>query len=228
MQKKLTLNAVGLKKKINHLLSSCQTRKDELPQDHLREYRSLDGFIADLEFILEKIKQIEGVLIPLLEKDFRIRFKTPELVLLAFSSLSMKNVFDVIQAYFQSKELEILTNMQFIEISASHDASKVLALVGDAALSLSTVEVVWDSSLATVGGLSQRRDKIISNKNLSKTSDKYNLIEFIIGKKDPGEPLVNEELIYHLKATLVEAILGIIYLEYGLEEIFRIVPMLQE
>lgn len=45
--------------------------------------------------------------------------------------------------------------------------------------------------------------------------------------KSSSEDAAKQETIIHEKVTLVESILGVIYLEFGLEVLLRVVPLIQ-
>jgi dsRNA-specific ribonuclease len=47
-------------------------------------------------------------------------------------------------------------------------AAKVLALIGDAAISLALIQILWQPNISNVGELSTRRSEYASNENLAK------------------------------------------------------------
>lgn len=87
---------------------------------------------------------------------------------------------------------------------------------------------LWDSSLAKVGDLTKQKSNTVSNSNLAKFCDRLGLFEYKISRvDDKSSSKSKEETIKHEKGTLVEAIFGVIYLEHGLEELGKIIPILQ-
>ncbi|GAH38214.1 unnamed protein product, partial [marine sediment metagenome] len=133
-----------------------------------------------------------------------------------------------LKSFLSRKSNAILTEDEFAELGASGDAGNVLALVGDAVLDLAIVQTLWDSSIATVGKLTEERTKIVSNEHLAKVSDEWHLFDYRLSRlKEPTKKESKIETIVHEKATLVEAIYGVIYLEFGFEEIVRLVPMIK-
>ncbi|KKL24802.1 hypothetical protein LCGC14_2411650, partial [marine sediment metagenome] len=117
---------------------------------------------------------------------------------------------------------------EYKELASSGDAADVLALIGDAVLDLSVVQTLWDSSLTTVGRLTKKRAGLVANDNLAKICDEWNLYEFRLNRlNDPSEKNAKPKTILHEKGTLVEAIYGVIYLEFGFDELIRTIPLIQ-
>jgi len=88
--------------------------------------------------------------------------------------------------------------------------------------------MLWDSSLTTAGRLTTKRTEIVSNANLAKVCDRWNLYDYRLKRKiDPSEENAQNNTIDHEKATLVEAIFGVIYLEFGFQKIGNTLPLIQ-
>ena len=88
--------------------------------------------------------------------------------------------------------------------------------------------MLWDSSLTTAGHLTTKRKDIVSNANLAKVCDKWNLYNHRLKRKiDPSEENSQNSTIDHEKATIVEAIFGVIYLEFGFQKISSTLPLIQ-
>ncbi len=228
MDKRLTWNAIGLERKVENLYNRINEDRNKLPEDHLRDFRKLTGFLEELEFIKKAISRIKTDLLPILEKQLRLAFPTPELVYIALTRPSIRNIFDQLKVYFQNKPNSLLQEEEFNELASSGDAANVLALIGDAVLDLAVIQIFWDSSLSTAGDLTQERSDLVSNSNLAAVSDRWNLSNYRLKKKiDTMEEEFKEKKIEHMKATLVEAIFGVVYLEFGQEKIEKIVPLIQ-
>ena len=83
-------------------------------------------------------------------------------------------------------------------------------------------------SLATVGELTTKRREIVSNEYLAKVCDQWDLYDFRLSRLyEPTTKDAKEKTIEQEKATLVEAIFGVIYLEFGLQHLVRILPHVQ-
>ena len=228
MEKKLTWNAIGLERKTRILRDELKKHQAELPRDHSRIFKKLQLYLDELDHLLNQMNKIHSELIPSLEGIFRLKFPTPELVILALSRPSIRNVFEDIRDYFEKEPENPLRMEDYDELAASGDATNVLALIGDAILDLKVVEVMWDSSLKTVGKITTQREEIVSNKNLAKVCDKWDLYEYRLSRLlFPSVKDAKEKSIQHEKATLVEAIFGVIYIELGIESVVRILPQVQ-
>ena len=228
MHKRLKWNAIGFEKKTQLLYKILQQEKDEIPEDHLSKRRKLQGFLDQFNHVLDKMSKIQKELIPKLEEIFKLEFKTPELVMLSLCRPSIRNIYQDMEKHFNNQKNNPFKIDEYKESASSGDAADVLALIGDAALDLSVVQTLWDSSLTTVGGLTKKRAGIVANDNLAKVCDEWNLYEFRLTRlNDPFEKNAKPKTIQHEKGTLVEAIYGVIYLEFGFEELIRTIPLIQ-
>ena len=153
MKEKLKWNAIGLVKKTQILRDYIQDEKNNIPSDHTSKITKLSGYLAELNHLLERMEKIEKIIIPKLEKLFRLKFKTPELVMFALSRPSIRPIFDDLSKHFKNDENAPLSENELIELASSGDAADVLALLGDAAVDLAIVQLLWDSSLSKTGSL---------------------------------------------------------------------------
>ena len=228
MHKRLKWNAIGLERKTVILYDKISQEKNEVPAAHLNKHKTLQGFLDELNHILETIKKIQNKLIHELEKIFRVEFKTPEMLMLALSRPSIRNIYEDLEKHFKTQLYNPLKPEEYKELASSGDAANVLALIGDSVIDLAVVQSLWDSSLATAGKLSVKRASIVSNENLAKICEKWNLFEYRLKRlHNPTEIKAEAETIVHEKATLVEAVYGVIYLEFGFEELSRVLPLIQ-
>ena len=228
MHKRLKWNAIGLELKTKILQEKIIQEKENEPSTHSKKHQRLQGFLDELNHLLDTMNKIQNNLIPELEKIFRLEFKTPELIMLALSRPSIRNIYEDMQRHFKYQQEKTLNLDEYIELASSGDAADVLALIGDSAIDLAVVQSFWDSSLTKAGKLSKMRANIVANENLAKACDKWNLYNYRLNRlKDPSELKAKVETINHEKGTLVEAIYGVIYLEFGFEELLRTLPLIQ-
>lgn len=228
MQKRLKWNAIGLERNTEMLLEYINIEKENTPPEHLKKFRTLQLFVDELTHLITTMKKIREELIQTLEKNLRIKFKTPEMVMLALSRPSIRNIYEDLEIFFEGKEKNPLRSLEYKSLASSGDASNTLALIGDAALDLAIVETFWDSSLTTAGELTKKRSNFVSNENLSKVCDDWNLYDYRLKRlKAPADIKTKEATVEHEKATLVEALFGVIYLELGFDELLRTVPFIQ-
>lgn len=226
MIKKLKFNAVGMFRKTEYLLDLVIQEWEELPNQNLRDKDKLTRFRKQLEFMKETMDRILNKLIPDLEVTIGTKFKSPELLFIAQSRPSLRNIFEDIQVHFKEKSIEI-NDSQFKELASVGDAGDVLALIGDSVLDMAVLETFWDSSLATKGKLTQDKKNLVENSNLAKLCDQLNLYDFRIRALKEDKSKANLKTINHEKGTLVEALAGVIYLESDYEDVLRMVPYLQ-
>ena len=228
MHRKLKWNAIGLERKSQVLYNTILEEKADLPNSHSKSHGKLQGFLDELANLLQTMARIQQDLIPELEIIFRLKFKTPELVMLALARPSIRNIYEDLEKYFKYKLNNPLKSEEYKELASSGDAANVLALIGDSVLDLGIVQLLWDSSLSTVDKLTKRRADIVANENLARFCDKWDLFNHRLKRqKIPTEESAKEETIIHEKGTLVEAIFGVIYLEFGFDELIRILPLMQ-
>lgn len=228
MKEKLKWNAIGLVKKTQILLDYIQNEKEKIPEDYTRKSSTISGYLAELYHLLDHMEKIEKMIIPKLEKLFRVKFNTPELIMLALSRPSIRPIFDDLSKHFKSKENAPLKEGELIELASSGDAADVLALLGDAALDLAIIQLLWDSSLSKTGNLTEKRKEVVSNHNLAKYCDDWGLYTCRLNRfKETTEDDAKQDTVIHEKATLVESILGVIYLEFGQKVLLRVVPLIQ-
>ena len=228
MQEKLKWNAIGLARKTQLLQHYILEEKTAIPDDHTNKHAKIQRYLDELNHLLERMEKIEKILIPKLEEIFRLKFTTPELIILALSNASIRNIFEDLNTHFINDSNRPLKEEELIELASSGDAAKVLALIGDAALDLAIIQLLWDSSLSTTGKLTEKRKEVASNNNLAKYCDQWGLYGCRLNRFRVIEPEVTKlETIDHEKGTLVESILGVIYMEFELEVLLRIVPLIQ-
>ena len=228
MKKKLKWNAIGYQKKTQMLYDELKKELKKVPEGHSREEKKIKGFIDELENLLETMQKINTHFIPQLEKKFRLEFPVPEMILIALSRPSIRSELENIQTFFEGKENNPLNQDDYSELVSTGDAGNVLALIGDAVLDLVVVESFWDSSIATVGKLTCKRIDIVSNQSLAKVCDEWRLFDYKLQRlKQPSKVQSKDETIEHEKGTLVEAIYGVIYLEFGFEKLASLVPLIK-
>ena len=228
MQDKLKWNAIGLVKKTRILKDYIEREKDNIPIDHKKKRATLSGFLVELNHILEQMEKIKKIIIPKLENLFHLTFPTPEMVMFALARPSIRNIFEDLNTHFKDDTKRPLNEEALIELASSGDAAVVLALIGDAALDLAIVQILWNSSMSKTGELTTKRKKVVSNKNLAIHCEEWGLYSCRMKrlqanpKEDP-----KTDTIEHVKGTLVESIMGVVYLEFGLKGLLRIVPFIQ-
>ena len=231
MQDKLKWNAVGLVKKtklLKEYIEREMQEKEKQPAHQKGRTAPLKGYLDELNHILEQMEKIDKIIIPKLENLFHLQFSTPEMLMLALATKSIRNIFEDLNVHFRDDPKRSLTEKELTELASSGDAAIVLALIGDAALDLAIVQTLWDSSLSKTGELTENRKLVASNENLAKYCDEWGLYSSRLYRLQATKSKdTKEKTIEHEKGTLVESIFGVVYLEFGLKALLRLVPLIQ-
>lgn len=152
-----------------------------------------------------------------LERDINYNFAEPDLVVLSFIQPSIRKMFEELNIYSS----KLSSNINFEPYLSMDEAAKVLALIGDAAISLALIQILWQPNISNVGELSTKRSEYASNKNLARVCDKWGLYDFRIHfDSDKSE---ND----HAKGTIMEALFGVVYIEAGLNQVILSIDALK-
>lgn len=219
---KVKWNIAGIFDDLPSIVKQLENQKNNLPENHKKERKKLTNWINQINAINKEIQNIKGNKIPLLEKNIKCTFKDTDLVVISFIQPSFKKLFEELEIYYQN----IGIKHNFEPYLYLDQAAKVLAFIGDAAIDLALVQVLWQPNISSVGDLSVQRSEIAANKNLAKACDKWKLYDSRIPKV-PNNSKTKKETINHTKGTIIEALFGVIYMESGLEKIISSVVALK-
>ena len=192
-----------------------------------KKYKKLNRWLETLTNFLLKHENIQLNLKPSLEKKFSIKFKNPNLITLALFRPSTKNIFTELSIYFQEEHPNFLNIERLEYMSNLGDIAEGLALLGDSALALAVTHSLWKEGITDKGTITTEKAQMVQNLNLAKYCDDLDLyhnrihMELNVNNTKP-------ETINHIKATLVEAIIGIIYLEKGVQGVINFIKKIKE
>lgn len=206
---------VNIDEKMNRLLESIERTHAHTSKNKTRLLNKIDRWKTQIEEVISRIQYIKKELIPNMEKILGVKIRNKELFVTAMFQPSTKNLFLEINAGYKGKDSPI-DNMAFEDLISLSEVAKVIALLGDAAISMAVLYHLWQPSVVDVGRLTQDKAEIVSNENLANLCDKWGLYENRI-HFDPEIPSKSE--IEHDKGTLIEAIYGIIQMEHGFEKV---------
>jgi len=221
---KLKWNVQGIFDKIKVLKDDLDIRLKNIPLEDRREaekrkeMNKIKKWQEQLTDFLRKIEYIKTVKIFKLEKTLNYKFITPDLLVLSLIQPSFTKIFNDFKTSSLEKTIQSLTTQDLDEFMHMHEAAKVLALIGDAAIDIALVQILWVPNISKVGDLTRKRAEIVSNKNLARVCDQLELYDCRI-HLDPPAPNIIEDTINHTKGTIMEAMFGVIYLESGLEQV---------
>jgi ribonuclease-3 len=221
----LTWEAIGIEKRIGDILVDIQASIDEIPENHTRTQSKFRRWLKELHCITTLMKQIRTGLSVDLERVFGHDFADDELLLVTMFQPSTRNLFLEIKTHYESITDREHDSKNLDDLISISDMAKTLALVGDAAISMAVLHHLWRPDVETVGHLTQRRSEIVSNENLARVCDRFQLYEHRI-HFDPITPTKSET--EHIKGTLIEAVYGIMYIRYGLERVRELVTLIIE
>ena len=192
-----------------------------------KKSKKLNRWLEMLTNFLLKHENIQLNLKPSLEKKFSIKFKNPNLITLALFRPSTKNIFTELSIYFQEEHPNFLNIERLEYMSNLGDIAEGLALLGDSALDLAVTHSLWKEGITDKGTITTEKAQMVQNLNLAKYCDDLDLyhnrihMELNVNNTKP-------ETINHIKATLVEAIIGIIYLEKGVQGVINFLKKIKE
>ena len=213
---KLKWNIQGIFDNFPEIERELEHRINQLPENNTKEIKRITNWINKIKTIDNSIQNIRKYKLGELEKNINYNFAEPDLVVLSFIQPSVNNLFTELNIYSS----KVGVNFNFEPYLNLDKAAKVLALIGDAAIDLALVQILWEPNISNVGELTEKRSKFASNENLARICDKWDLYDFRI-HFDPNKSEIKEETINHVKGTIIEALFGVMYIESGL---YQIIP----
>ncbi len=214
---KLKWNIKGIFDNIPTIEKALENRLNQLPENNLRERRKITNWINQIKKINDNINNIKKSKLVELERNINYNFAEPDLVVLSFIQPSIRKMFEELNTYSSKFSL----NVNFEPYLSMDEAAKVLALIGDAAISLALIQILWQPNISNVGELSTKRSEYASNENLAKVCDKWGLYDFRIHfGSDQSENI-------HAKGTIMEALFGVVYIEAGLNQVILSIDALK-
>lgn len=210
-------NPVNIDQKLNLIVGEIEKKRTVTPQNKTKLLNKIDRWKTQISEITDRVHYIRNKITPELEKILGLKIRNKEFLVVAMFQPSTKNLFLEIEAEFEGNEDPIAIE-GFEELVSLSEAAKVIALLGDAAISMAVLYHLWQPNVIDVGRLTQDKSNIVSNESLANLCDKWGLYEnrihFDLGVQSKSE-------IEHDKGTLIEAIYGIIQMERGFEMVMK-------
>lgn len=219
----LSWKPIHIEEKLGRLFDRVQKTQSLTPVNNTRLLNKMDRWIQDMEYIQDCLKRIREGLVPELERLLGVGFGSPELIQVAMFQPSTKNIFLELETQYKGDDDDPLGQEGFGMMTNLSEMAKVLALVGDGVISSAVIQHLWRPHLSNAGEITLRKAEIVSNENMAKLCDEWNLYEYRI-HFDPDVPSKSE--IEHDKGTLIEAIYGIIYIEHEYKRVVDLVKHL--
>jgi ribonuclease-3 len=211
---KLRWNVQGLSDNFSVIRNELEGQLESLPDNNIRKRKKLLKLISQIKEMEETIQNLKNNKITEIEENLDHKFTEPNLIVLAFFQPETKTLFTQLKNHQFPKEKEF----DFDSYLNLDEAAKVLAFIGDSAIGLAMAHILWQPNISSTKELTIKRSEFVSNKNMSKLCDKWNLFDFKLGStKNTKSP--NKEKMEHAKGTIIEALFGVLYIECGLEKV---------
>jgi dsRNA-specific ribonuclease len=214
----LSYNPIHIENRLDALTKTITLTQKETPETNTRLLAKLERWLWDIGLMQKSLKRIRHDLVPDLERILELKFENEELFQVTMFQPSTKNIFMELETQYRRSENDPLGSDGYVQMINLGEMAKVLALVGDAVISSAVLQHLWKPHLGNAGKITQRKAEIVSNENMARLCDHWNLYEYRI-HFDPDPPSKVE--MDHDKGTLVEAIYGIIYLEFEFKMVLK-------
>lgn len=216
---------IGIEEKLALLKKGLGNKKEAIPPENRNDILKFEHWIAKIEEIENSIGGIHEIIQPRIEYDLGYKLDTGELLILALFQPSTKNLFAEIEIHFRDMGGCDLTSAELKEMAGISEAAATLAWIGDAALKIGVLPTIWTTEITEAGTLTKRRQQYEKNANLARRCDIWDLYRHRIH----FDPDIEKEKsnVEHIKGTLTEAILGIIFLKGGLKAVAGAVHLLE-
>jgi len=215
-EKKLTWKQIDIERKLDTLLETIKRTRHETPENKTRLLGKVDRWEEEIQEINDRIQFIKKTLTPRLERELNLKIKNKEALVTALFQPSTKNLFLEIEAEYRGEDSPFKDD-SFNDLVSLSEIAKRFALLGDAAISMAVIYHLWRMD-KNVGKLTQDKSTIVSNEHMADLCDRWGLYKHRI-HFDPEIPSKGE--IQHDKGTLVEAIYGIVLMEYGFDHVLK-------
>ncbi len=218
---------IGIHRALLQIGRFLENEMEAVPSENTRTIQKFERWLDQIGSILFRIERAKTELIPHLKSRLGVEIHREEMLIVSLFQPSTKNLFLELESHFcrgiepgASVDCDMLRRL-----ASTSEMAKVLALVGDAAISLAVLHRLWTPEMLDVGDLTQARARSVSNEHLAALCDEWRLYEYRIHFDPPAESKSEME---HDKGTLVEAIYGIVYLMHGLDAVIGIIDPLVE
>ncbi len=219
----LNWHQIDLKMPIRSLMQVIQQDLKSIAANKTRSIDKMRKWMKQLEYIMDRIQDIERNLTPKIERTFGVSFQAQELFTISLFQPSTKNVFLELQTHYCKGKENRIDCDAIVELVSLSEVAQMLALLGDAAIDMAVLHLVWKPKASDVGTLTQDRAEVVSNEHLSQKCDEWGLYDSRI-HFDP--PTSSKSEMEHDKGTLVEAVYGVLYVELGFDRVRELVAHL--
>ena len=215
MTGELSWEPINILSQLTELIVIVERSIIDTPANKTRSLQKFRRWKTELNAIANRVAFAEETIAVNLSRLFGISMNDRGLLSISLFQPSTKNLFLELQIHYCNEATNQIDRTMLSNLAALCEMAKVLALVGDAAIDLAVLHQLWKPSVADVGSLTQDRSDIVSNEHLAMKCDEFELYDNRI-HFDP--PTTSKSEMEHIKGTLVEALYGVIYIEYGFDK----------
>lgn len=215
MHRTLRWEPIGIEQNLRILGNGLREKQRAMTENRTHDRLKFSHWIEKLDEITHTAEEVKKTIRSRIERDLGFPLNSDEMLILALFQPSTRNLFAEIASHFEKYGGCALSTGQLEDMAGIADAAASLAWIGDAALKIAVLPEIWTPHIREAGVLSVRRQEYEQNTNLARLCDRWDLYRHRI-HFDPDVPKGNVD---HVKGTLVEAILGIIFLEGGVKAV---------
>jgi|GEM_PF-5183463 len=212
---KIEFPTIEIEKTIRLLADYFSTLKDDPAITKKKKREKFSKWNCELIRILERISRFQKHVLPLIKEDLGYSFTDRNLVLTAMMQPSVKNTFSDIKTDFENDTQLPISPQELNLLIAAPDTAESMAWVGDFAIRYAVSLHVWETGL-TPEQLHNKREFLVTDKNLSKLCDHWELYDYRFYQDSAGPQEKTRETI---QGTLTEAIFGVIFVERDIDGI---------
>jgi dsRNA-specific ribonuclease len=218
---KIEFRTIEIEEKIR-MLADFSLKISNSPGFKKKEREKFCRWNCELKRILEQISLFEKDVLPLIEKDLGYPFSDRNLVLTAMMQPSVKNTFSDIKTDFENDTQLPISLLELNLLIAAPDTAESMAWVGDFAIRYAVSLYIWETGL-TPEQLHDRREVLVTDKNLSKLCDQWMLYDYRFYQDSAGP---HEKTREKIQGTLTEAIFGVIFVERKIEGVQKAIHLI--
>lgn len=216
MSRELSWEPIDIIYQLNALIAIVEKSINNTPSNKTRALQKFRRWGKELNALAKGVTFAEETIAVNLSRLFRIAMNDRGLLSISLFQPSTKNLFLELKIHYCNGVTDKIDRTMLNNLAALSEMAKVLALVGDAVIDLAVLHQLWKPSVADVESLTQDRSDIVSNEHLAMKCDEFELYDNRI-HFDP--PTTSKSEMEHIKGTLVEALYGVIYIEYGFDKV---------
>ncbi|MHA1576048.1 MAG: ribonuclease III domain-containing protein [Candidatus Thorarchaeota archaeon] len=209
---------IDIVSQLNELITIVKESAKDTPRNNTRSLQKFRRWTKELRAIIKRVKYVEETIAVDLSRIFGIALNERGLLSISLFQPSTKNLFLELYIHYCTGNPDKLDCTMLNNLAGLGEMAKVLALVGDASIDIAVLHHLWKPNAADVGSLTQDRADIVSNEHLALKCDEFGLYDNRI-HLDPLTTISGNLVTEHIKGTLVEALYGVIYIEYGFEKV---------